>query len=106
MSSTRSYFDANLAVLGPKAQELAPLLARELAPEVEVRAARTGEPSLVYNHVLLHSLYDPRGEAKRFAERSGAARGDYVFLYGFGLGYQAEAVAELVGGRDSSSCSS
>jgi hypothetical protein len=97
MSGTRSYLNANLAALGPKAQELTPLLDPEIAPEVEVHAARTGEPSLAYKGVLLHSRYDPRGEAQRFAERSGVARGDYVFLYGFGLGYQAEAVAALVG---------
>ena len=97
MSSSGSHFDANLAALGSKARELAPLLARTLPPEVEVHTARTGDPSIAYKGVLLHSRHDPRREAQHFAERSGVARGDYVLLYGFGLGYHAEALAERVG---------
>ena len=97
MSPGTSHFDANLAALGPKACELVPLLLADLPREVEVHTARTGEPTVSYRGVLLHSRYDPRQEARRFAERSGVGAGDYVLLYGFGLGYQAEALAELVG---------
>jgi hypothetical protein len=97
MSSDTSHLDANLAALGPKACELAPLLLADLPPEVEASSSRTGEPTITYRGVLLHSRYDPRQEARRFAEHAGITAGDYVLLYGFGLGYQAEAVAELVG---------
>ncbi len=97
MSEVGSYFDANVRALGPRAPELAPLLLRELPPEIEVHTARTGEPSLSTKGVLLHSRHDPRREAGRFVERSGVGPGDSVLLYGFGLGYQAEALAEVVG---------
>jgi len=97
VSSGRSHFDANLAALGPKARELAPLLFQRLPPEIELDTARTGDPTIAYNGVLLHSRYDPRREGRRFAERSGVKRGDYVLLYGFGLGYHVEALAALVG---------
>ncbi len=97
MNPAASHLDANLAALGPRARALVPLLLAELPPELETDEARTGEPTISYRGVLLHSRYDPRQEARRFAERSGVGAGDYVLLYGFGLGYHAEAVAELVG---------
>jgi len=97
MNETPSHLDANIAALGPKARELAPLLTQNLPAEVELRAARTGQPTLACNGLCLHSQYDPKREARRFAERAGVGRGDYVLLYGFGLGYQAEALAEHLG---------
>ncbi|MBN1916578.1 MAG: DUF115 domain-containing protein [Verrucomicrobia bacterium] len=96
-SSRGPYYEANLAALGERAIELERYLLRALPPEVEVNEARTGAPTISYKGVRLHSHYDPETEARHFAERAGAGPGDFVLLYGFGLGYHAEALAELVG---------
>ena len=96
-SGAGPHFEANLAALGPKATQLERYLLRAVPPEVEIAVARSGAPTISYKGVCLHSRYDPETEARRFAERAGVGAGDYVLLYGFGLGYHAEALAELVG---------
>jgi hypothetical protein len=97
VSGAGPYFQANLAALGSKARELERYLLRAVPPEVEIAPARTGAPTLSYKGVRLHSRYDPEMEARRFAEHAGVGPGDFVLLYGFGLGYHVEALAELVG---------
>jgi hypothetical protein len=91
------HFAANLAALGAKAIEIERYLLRAVPGEVEVAPARTGALTLSYKGVRLHSCYDPETEAFRFAEHAGVGPGDFVLLYGFGLGYHAEALAALVG---------
>ena len=96
MTAVGPHFEANLAALGQKAVDLERHLLRTVPPDVEVSTARTGMPTISHRGVRLHSHYDPETEARRFAERSGVGPGDYVLLYGFGLGYHAEALAELI----------
>lgn len=44
--------------------------------------------------LLLHSRYRPMSEARKFARGTDIESCDYMVLYGFGLGYEAEALLE------------
>ena len=73
----------------------------ELKAELKIETAASGKPTLVINGLYVHSPRDPEREGRRLAEASLAeaslaetANGTVVIL-GFGLGYAAQAVAEL-----------
>jgi hypothetical protein len=88
---------ANLAVLRARFPALASTLAA-IAPEpgFEVVAAASGEPTARWRGRLLHSSREPRREAAGLLSRDGAGRSPTAgILFGFGLGYTAEAFAAL-----------
>ena len=59
--------------------------------------ARNDQLSVRYDDLLLHSLYDPEKEAKRFVEAQDIKNGDYILLYGMGLGYHVKYIQEKIG---------
>jgi spore maturation protein CgeB len=68
-------------------------------PLDEVTAARAdGAPVPRFGGKTIHSVYDPRGEARRlvdeFRQRHGVEAGDSVAVLGNGFGYVAEALLE------------
>ena len=79
--------------------------------ELKVETAASGKPTLAIDGVYVHSPRDPEREGRRLAEASlaeaandsadtppGGGRppeGGLVVILGFGLGYAAQAVAEL-----------
>ncbi|MDR2133490.1 MAG: DUF115 domain-containing protein [Treponema sp.] len=72
-----------------------------LAPE-ELKTAETpsGLPTLIVRGVHVHSPRDPARESRRLAESAGLTDGRApVVILGFGLGYAAEAAAEIAPGR-------
>jgi len=65
----------------------------------ELVASRAGTPTAVVRGAYLHSKYDPRKEAQRFALQAlNAERPSLVVLLGAGLGYLARALQEMVPG--------
>ena len=58
-------------------------------------ATSSGQPTLRFENILLHSSYDPEKEAHRFAEKLQV--GARVCLYGFGLGYHLDAILDKIG---------
>lgn len=69
-------------------------------PPVEiVPSKRDGLPVPRIAGKTIHSLYDPRGEARRFVDaacqRAGVRPGDTVAVLGNGFGYYAEALHEI-----------
>ncbi|MCL2480011.1 MAG: DUF115 domain-containing protein, partial [Treponema sp.] len=71
----------------------------ELKPQdfaVEVNQA--GQPVLKIRGIYIHSPRDPVREGKRQAEAAAGAQGPVIML-GFGLGYAAEAAAEIAPDR-------
>jgi hypothetical protein len=69
--------------------------------ELQVETAASGMPTLAIGGLYVHSPRDPEREARRLAEASLAEtadtppRGGPVVILGFGLGYAAQAAAEL-----------
>lgn len=57
-------------------------------PELQVEAARSGDITARLDTGLIHSAYDPRHDAKRWAD---ALTEGPVIINGLGLGYEAEA---------------
>jgi len=67
----------------------------DFSPEVlKIDAAQAGDPVLSINGMHIHSPRDPAREGRRLAEAVSAEKGAVVLL-GFGLGYAAQAAAEL-----------
>jgi hypothetical protein len=64
---------------------------------LSVETAASGKPTLAIDGVYVHSPRDPEREGRRLAETSlsEAAGGGTAVILGFGLGYAAQAVAEL-----------
>jgi len=65
--------------------------------DIEFIPARTGALTARWKDILLHSQFDPRKEATRFLQGSKVAQGDNVLLYGWGLGYHVEQLADKIG---------
>ncbi|NBC30804.1 MAG: DUF115 domain-containing protein [Spirochaetes bacterium] len=85
--------DENLTALA----SLAPAVARKLAnidpsPELSLEDSHSGVPTARLGSHYLHSRHDPVREAERIAERSRRNQADGYVIYGFGLGYLADAI--------------
>jgi len=65
--------------------------------KTEFLTAKTGNLTVKYDDILLHSLFDPKKEAERFVEGNNIREGDCVFLYGCGLGYHVGEIARRIG---------
>ncbi len=63
--------------------------------KISVLATASGQPTLRFANILLHSSYDPEKEAHRFADKLQAEA--CVCLYGFGLGYHLKAILDKIG---------
>ena len=66
-----------------------------LSEKVEVLSSNSGEVTVRYNKILIHSLYDPVNEGDKFAKD--VRPGSFVCLYGFGLGYHIRSLLEKMG---------
>ena len=62
---------------------------------VAVLSTKTGDVTVRYDNLLIHSAYDPVKEGEQFAKDIGP--GSFVCLYGFGLGYHVRALLEKIG---------
>ena len=94
--------DRNLAALDANDKALAELTARATLPtDCRIIKARSGAPTAVVRGVTLHSRFDPRAEARSFADKAKAdADGRDLAIFGWGLGYHilecADRVAKLL----------
>lgn len=66
-----------------------------LSDRVESLAAVTGEQTLRFDKLLIHSSYDPVKEGRNFSKS--VQPGSRVCLYGFGLGYHVQSLLEEIG---------
>jgi len=64
------------------------------ADDIKIEAAASGVPTAAIGGLYVHSARDPEREGKRLAEAADKGTGPVVIL-GFGLGYAAQALAEL-----------
>lgn len=66
-----------------------------LSDRVESLAAASGEPTLRFDKLLIHSSYDPVKEGRNFAKSM--QPGSWVCLYGYSLGYHVQSLLEKIG---------
>jgi hypothetical protein len=91
------YYSQNMAAL----KRIFPLLAEEIEKVnsdeagFRVETAASGDPTLVYNGLYVHSKMDPKREAERLAAGAAAAGEEDTpaLVLGFGLGYAFSALA-------------
>jgi hypothetical protein len=94
-----SIFEDNIACIERHAPHIAKQI-RDIGPNPEgyrVFAAKSGMPTMACqddggSERLLHSRYDPKGEAERVAEQSVEADADLVIVGGFALAWHIEAI--------------
>ncbi|MGE8720612.1 motility associated factor glycosyltransferase family protein [Leptospira terpstrae] len=93
-----SYLEKNLAALPSRLAELVQNPANAFSsvnspdPEInityELKKSKTGDPTLEIDGVWIHSRFDPRKEAERFATELPHDGSDRIYLlFGAGLGY-------------------
>ena len=67
----------------------------DLTPDdIKIELTHSGEPTICIKGIYIHSQRDPLREGQRLAESVSAERGPVIIL-GFGLGYAAQAAANL-----------
>jgi len=88
------FFEINLASLKNHLSK-SPKLPNRLTDKIDVIDSNSGQPTVKYEGVLLHSKYDPNKEGINFAKN--IKPGSHICLYGFGLGYHLEHLLEKVG---------
>ncbi len=66
--------------------------------EVEVLRGKKGMDTLRCGGVLVHSLYDPRDEARRLVQPMVKSQDELIVVFGLGLGYHLECMAEKMEG--------
>lgn len=91
-------FERNLALLSRQDPSLAEKLRRAaLPPGAVVQPARSGDPTLIYQGITLHSRVDPAGEGEALAHSAAVqeaqAQGLKPAVFGLGLGYHVRALA-------------
>lgn len=79
-------------------------LLEDVAATGEAKLARSGEPTLVADgpsgKLHLHSAYNPRAEAARWADELDSQGWEVAVIFGFGLGYHLEELLDRnPGGR-------
>jgi hypothetical protein len=96
-----SFWESNSALLRERYPGLLEEISGEAAPEeLIIETAASGAPALRLRGLYVHSPRDPEREGRRLAESVTAnGPGGPVILLGFGLGYAAEAAAELAPDR-------
>jgi hypothetical protein len=58
---------------------------------------KTGKLTIKYQNILLHSVYDPEEEARRFIEAQNIEKGNIVIVYGLGLAYHIQEILARIG---------
>lgn len=66
-----------------------------LPDNITAQTTQSGEVTIKYGNLLIHSAYDPVKEGHSLAKN--VALGSWVCLYGFGLGYHVEAILNKIG---------
>ena len=94
-----SFWESNSEILreqyGGLLEEITSQKGDLLSPDdFKTEITPSGEPSLCVKGIYVHSPRDPLREGQRLAQTADSGNGPVVVL-GFGLGYAAQAVAEI-----------
>ncbi len=88
------YFDHNIEIIRSRFPEVQGI-EKGISKAITIEETRSGEQTLRFNGLLIHSGYDPKKEAEKFAQKT--QEGNKVFLYGFGLGYHIKSILKHLG---------
>jgi len=88
------YFDRNIKIIRSRFPEVLGIENR-VSNAIAIEETRSEKQTLRFNGLLIHSGYDPKKEAEKFAQKT--QEGNKVFLYGFGLGYHIKSILERLG---------
>ena len=88
------FFETNLTLLQKHLSKPVDLK-NQLTEKITIINANSGQPTIRYEGILLHSKYDPNKEGIDFAKN--IKSGSRIFLYGFGLGYHLEPLLQKIG---------
>ena len=95
------FYERNMAIFkqhyAPFAKELDKVQINH--EDFQIEEAATGDPTLTYKGIYLHSKRDPKREAERLAGADLEGQEAPALVLGFGLGYAAEALAARFPGR-------
>jgi hypothetical protein len=99
------FFEKNLILLARRQPQLAQLLREIPAGPIELFASAKGLVTARFMRantapIPLHSRYDPMQEARQALKKIDIQGADYFVLLGFGLGYNLDALIELVSAED------
>jgi hypothetical protein len=92
------YFDRNIKIIRSRFPEVLGI-EKGVSNAISIEETRSGKQTLRFNGLLIHSGYDPKKEAEKFAQKT--QEGNKVFLYGFGLGYHIRSILERLGSNGS-----
>ena len=90
-----SHFFKNNMKLLEKHSSCTKHLTEPLPSSIKVQKTPSGDNTVRFKNILIHSMYDPVKEGQAFAEK--ITTGSQVCLYGFGLGYHIDALLEKIG---------
>ena len=90
-----SHFFKNNMKLLEKHSSCTKHLTEPLPSSIKVQKTPSGDNTVRFKNILIHSMYDPVKEGQAFAEK--VTTGSQVCLYGFGLGYHIDALLEKIG---------
>jgi len=90
-----SHFFKNNMKLLEKHSSCTKHLTEPLPSSIKVQKTPSGDNTVRFKNILIHSMYDPVKEGQGFAEK--VTTGSQVCLYGFGLGYHIDALLEKIG---------
>lgn len=90
-------FELNYPILKERFSDLLSFIGEKKSDDFKIITSISGKITGRYKSTLLHSSFDPVKEGVKFAQSSIIASGDYVLLYGLGLGYHLKPVLDLVG---------
>ncbi len=88
------YFDRNIKITRSRFSEVQGI-ENKISDSIVIEETRSGDQTLRFNNLLIHSGYDPKKEAAKFAQKT--KEGNKVFLYGFGLGYHIKSILDRIG---------
>ncbi len=88
------YFDRNIKIVRSRFPKVLGI-ENKIFDSIIIEETRSGDQTLRFNDLLIHSGYDPKKEAAKFAQKT--QEGNKVFLYGFGLGYHIKSILERIG---------
>lgn len=97
--SYQSWLQSNEVYLAAQGMSMSNMsfLKQEIPEEISIYQTKTDTLSIKYRNTSLHSTYDPEKEAKRFIDSQNVRAGDYVLVYGLGLGYHIKYLRDIVG---------
>ena len=93
------FLDANKDILGRMNKKICDYFLEDptIPDAVTLIRTKTDTITIKYKNVLLHSVYDPEKEARKFIAAQDIREGNVVVVYGLGLAYHIKEILRRIG---------